>query len=135
VSDAELLRGLNEKRDRLANALRDLREAFAETLPDHEYRGILTRATGLLDAQEDRIRAFAELDLERHPSSEAELEDVLDVLLRIAHFPRMVHALGQVLLQEQKDSALLDVQRAAGEAALQLEHICRCWGAAHLEER
>ena len=76
-----------------------------------------------------------ELDLEHRPHTEAELEDVLDVLLRVAHFPRMVHALGQVLVQERKDSALSKIQRDAGDAAAQLEHICRCWGAANLEER
>ncbi|MCA8923616.1 MAG: hypothetical protein KDD82_17495 [Planctomycetes bacterium] len=135
MNDVDLLRGLNDKRNRLAAALRKLRADFAEALPEYEYKGILSRASSLLEAQEDRIQAFAELDLEHRPHTEAELEDVLDVLLRVAHFPRMVHALGQVLVQERKDSALSKIQRDAGDAAAQLEHICRCWGAANLEER
>lgn len=133
MKDADLRRGLNAKRDALVGALRKLRQDFARALPDYEYKGILSRATTLLEAQEDRLDAFGALDLERRPRTEAELEDVLDVLLRVAHFPRMVHALGEVLVQERKDPSLAAIQAAAGEAAAQLEHICRCWGAANLE--
>ena len=113
-------------RDSIVAELRRLAGDAPDALPDDvKLKGILGRFGPLLESQTAHIDALATVDLAA--DSQAEQERVLEVLSRALHVPRMVVAMGEVLRQDTKSTALRPLQQDAARAAASIQRLARIW--------
>lgn len=113
-------------RDSIVRELRRLAGDTPDALPDDvKLKGILGRFGPLLESQAANVDALAAVDLAAE-GSEAQ-ERVLEVLARALHVPRMVVAMGEVLRQDTKSTALRPLQQDAARAAASIQRLARLW--------
>lgn len=109
--------------------VRELRRLVGDTpdaLPDDvKLKGILGRFGPLLESQAGHIDALAQVDL--GADGRDAQERVLEVLSRALHVPRMVVAMGEVLRQDTKSTALRPLQEDAARAAATIQRLARLW--------
>ena len=113
-------------RDSIVAELRRLAGEAPDALPDDvKLKGILGRFGPLLETQTADIDALATVDLDAEGPEEQ--ERVLEVLSRALHVPRMVVAMGEVLRQDTKSTALRPIQQEAARAAASIQRLARLW--------
>lgn len=113
-------------REAIVRELRRLAGDTPDALPDDvKLKGILGRFGPLLESQVAHIDALAQVDL--GAEGRAAQERVLEVLSRALHVPRMVVAMGEVLRQDTKSTALRPLQEDAARAAASIQRLARLW--------
>jgi hypothetical protein len=119
--------GLNARRDAYVRGMRALCGELQSALEAGEHKGILGRVGPLLEGQRDTLRRLEELDLE----GDVGVEETVLALVKAQHLPRMLLALGEVFVQEEKDQALRPLQRRALDLGTELGGMTQDWVLAH----
>lgn len=102
--------------------MRALIERVEDDAPDAELRGIVSRAGQVLRGAAVHLDSLAALDF-----GCADPDEILSVLNRAQHLPRMVLAFGQVLRNEEKSAAWVPAQLEAIELLSQLSTLVQEW--------
>jgi hypothetical protein len=110
--------------------MRQVRQRLIQELPA-DLDGILGRAGPLLEGQDVHLDRLGLLDLDGPVDSAT---DVAHALLRAQQLPRMILALGEVMIQQEKDEVLRPLQRDALELARELADVAQLWIYAHRDE-
>ena len=116
------LEQLHATRDAFVEGMRALIERVEEDTPEAELRGIVGRAGQVLRGAAVHLDTLADLDF-----SSADPDEILRVLSRAQHLPRMVLAFGQVLHHEEKSTAWVPAQLEAMELISQLSTLVQEW--------
>lgn len=109
--------------------MRALCERLPKELPP-DLDGILSRSATLLENQQLHLDRLANLDLE----GGSDPNRVFSALIRAEQLPRMILAMGEVLLQQEKDQALRPTQRACLDLARELVALIKAWVLMHQAE-
>ena len=123
------LPSLNARRDAYVATMRALCVRLPRELPA-DLDGILGRSAALLETQQVNLDRLETLDFE----GGSDPNRVFHALVRAEQLPRMVLAMGEVLLQQEKDKALRPIQRDCLNLARELVSLTKTWVLTHQAE-
>ncbi len=117
---------LNKRRDAYVRAMRILLKRFDVFYP-LKLKGILGRQREVLGAQIEYLEDFAQANLDSPP----EAPQLVELLLRVQHLPRMILSYQRILATEEKNEVLKPIEREALTLAHQLGDLLQAWALKH----